>query len=71
MLLEAKAKAERLLEEVQRMAAEAEATPPPIPPEDLAASRLAMANAVASAERMVRSIQEALQAALDDRTEQN
>lgn len=71
MLIEALAKAQRLLEEVKRSAADAEANPPPISPEDLAAGKAAMAKAVASAERMVQALQQALDLAIDEQARQN
>jgi hypothetical protein len=71
MLMEARAKAARLVEEVTRLAADAEANPPPIPPEDLAIGREAMAKAVASAQRMLRSLDDAIRCVLEEQSGHN
>jgi hypothetical protein len=71
MLMEARAKAERLVAEVRRLAAEKEANPPPIPPKDLRIGQEAMAKAVAAAERTLASIEDAIRCLLEEQTGHN
>lgn len=60
LLLAARDKARRLLEEIMRHQAELDATPPALNAAQLRAGRLAMGKAIDSATRMLQSIEEAL-----------
>jgi hypothetical protein len=66
MLKEARAKAEHLLSELLKQQAEVEANPPDLPPEKLAKGRYAMQKAIESAQRALKSLDEAQQIAAID-----
>lgn len=59
MLSEAMQKATKLMEELKRLQADADANPKDLPPDQLAEGREALQNAIASTERMLSSLQEA------------
>jgi hypothetical protein len=59
-------RAQHLVSELEARKAEAEANPPPIPPEKLEMGRMAMDKALASARRMLVSLQEAWEIAVKD-----
>jgi hypothetical protein len=56
MLAEARAKGEHLLAALLKQQAEVEANPPTLPPEQLAQGRVAFGKAIASARRMLKSL---------------
>ena len=60
LLLVAREKARRLLEEIMRHQADLDASPPALCAAQLEAGRLAMAKAIDSATRMLQSIEDAL-----------
>lgn len=61
MLATALLKARHLVSELEKEAAELEAHPPTqLPPEKLAEGKVAMANAIASAKRMLKALEEAI-----------
>jgi hypothetical protein len=60
LLVAAREKARKLLEEIIRHQAELDADPPPLERAQLEAGRLAMRKAIDSAARMLQSIEEAL-----------
>ena len=62
-LLEARARARLILDELRRNQREVEASPPNIAPEKLAEGRTAMEKAIAAAERMLSSLEQALKVA--------
>jgi hypothetical protein len=59
MLREAREKGEKLLAELLKHQAEAEANPPKIPPEDLEQGKMALQKAIESTRRMLASLDEA------------
>jgi hypothetical protein len=59
MLREAREKGEKLLAELLKHQADAEANPPKIPPEQLELGRLAMQKAIESTRRMLASLDQA------------
>jgi len=61
MMREALERARRLLRELETQRDEVQASPPDIPPEQLALGRMAMNNAIASARRMLQALTEAEQ----------
>jgi hypothetical protein len=65
MLAEALTKARRLVAEMEKQQAEVEASPPDLPPEQLAMGKLAFEKAVASARRMLQALEEAAKIAHD------
>ncbi|HUI26728.1 MAG TPA: hypothetical protein VL403_11655 [Candidatus Kryptonia bacterium] len=60
-LTEARARAEKLLDELQLRQAELDAAAPNLPADQLAAGRAAMQKAIESAQRMVQNLDKALQ----------
>jgi hypothetical protein len=66
MLAVALAKARKLVAELEREAAELKAKPPDLPPDRLAMGEMAMSNAVASAKRMLKALEDAAEVAGDD-----
>jgi hypothetical protein len=69
MLIEARAKAERLVRELEARQAEVEANPPDLPAENLAMGRMAMTNAVAAAKRALAALDEARKIAQTERNQ--
>lgn len=65
MLASALEKARRLVAELERQRAEIEANPPDLPPEQLAEGKVAFDNALASARRMLKALEEAAAMAPD------
>jgi hypothetical protein len=59
MLAQALAKARKLVADLERQQAEIEANPPKLPPDQLEQGRQAFNNALASARRMVRALEDA------------
>ena len=59
LLRQAREKAEKLLNDLKAKQIDLDANPPEIAPEDLVQGRAALANAIASAERMLKSLNEA------------
>ena len=59
MLADAIAKARKLVAELERQQAELEASPPKLPPDQLAEGTQAFDNAVASARRMLQALEDA------------
>ena len=59
MLTDAIAKARKLVAELERQQKELEASPPQLPPDQLAEGKQAFDNAVASARRMLRALEDA------------
>ena len=66
MLKEARAKAEHLLSELIKQQAQVEANPPDLPPEKFAQGRHAMQKAIESAQRALKSLDEAQKIAAID-----
>jgi hypothetical protein len=66
MLHEARAKAEHLIRELLKQQAEVESNPPKLPPEQLEAGRQAFQKAIDSAQRMLKSLDEAQKIAAID-----
>jgi hypothetical protein len=63
-LVEARARAQQLLAELRKRQAEVDAQPPDLPPEQLAAGRVALQKAIESAERVVRDVDAAMKIAV-------
>lgn len=59
MLAMALEKARRLVSQLEKDAADIEASPPDLPPDKLAEGKFAMQNAVASARRMLKALEDA------------
>lgn len=59
-LLDARQRAKKLVEALRDQQAEIDAKPPDLPPEQLADGRQAMQNAIASAQRMLQALEDAL-----------
>ena len=59
MLVEARTKAKRLIDELKRVSADAETNPPDIAPDKLREGRAAMASAIAAAERSLAALESA------------
>jgi hypothetical protein len=59
LLRQAREKAEKLVRELHARKAEVEANPPDLPIDQLAQGRIALDNAIASAERMLKSLDDA------------
>lgn len=59
LLRQAREKAEKLITDLKAKQVELDANPPVISPEELVQGRAALANAIASAERMLKSLDEA------------
>lgn len=66
MLADARAKAQLMIERLVEQQAQIEANPPKISPENLAAGRQAMNNAIAAARRTLAAIEAAIAAAPRD-----
>jgi hypothetical protein len=66
MLGEALAKARKLVAEMEKQKAEIAASPPEIPPDKLAEGKQAFDNALASARRMLKALEDAAACAHDD-----
>lgn len=59
LLRQAREKAEKLVRELHARKAEVEASPPDLPVDQLAQGRIALDNAIASAQRMLKSLDDA------------
>lgn len=64
MLTEALAKARRLVEGLEKLQADKGTNPPDLPPEKLAEGKMALDNALASARRALKALDEAYEIAL-------
>lgn len=65
ILLQARERAQKLLDEMVQKLAEVQASPPPISPEQLRTGLEAMENAIASARRMLHNLDQALEIAVN------
>jgi hypothetical protein len=63
MLADALAKARKLVAKMERQQAEVDASPPKLPPEQLAMGKFAFEKALASARRMLKALEDAAQIA--------
>lgn len=63
LLRQAREKAEKLLHDLRAKQADLEASPPKLPLDQLEAGRTALSNAIASAERMLKALDDAGQIA--------